>query len=118
MFVKNIKFRVYEKFNKSVCEVLEIDFKRQKVIALFRNLLPNIYDFDEVEFLQFVGLRDINKNDVYEKDLLSNGIDYYEVFFDDQNACFMGKSHNNVKTINELVSNGYYIDICNCTDKD
>lgn len=112
-----IKFKVYDKFNKSVCEVLEIDFKRQKVTALFRNSLPNIYDFDEVEFLQFVGLKDINENDIFERDFLSNGTDNYEVIYDNQRACFFGKSLNNVISLYDLVNSGYHIDMNNIKDK-
>lgn len=89
--VKEIKFRIYDEFNKSIYQVLEIDFKRKKVTALFRNFLPNVFDFDEVEFLPFVGLKDSNGKEIYEKDVLFNGIDSYEVIYDPQSACFLGK---------------------------
>lgn len=108
--VNVIKFRVYDKFNRSVCDVLEIDFKKQKVIALFRNTLPNIFDFNEVEFLQFVGLKDFNDEDIYEKDILFNGADRYEVIYDSQSACFLGKLKNEVESLNTLLNKGYYID--------
>jgi hypothetical protein len=115
--LQNLKFRIYDKFNKNVCEVLEIDFKRQKVTALFRKSLPNIFDFDDVEFLQFVGLKDIYNKDIYEKDVLYNGTDRYEVIYDAQRACFLGKLENHVDSLNHLINNGYYIDKNNCRDK-
>ena len=108
--MKDMKLKVYDKFNQSVCDVLEIDFKEQKVTALFRNTLANIFRFDEVEFLQFVGLKDVNDEDIYEKDILYNGINRYEVIFDAQKACFLGKMKNDVNTLNDLLNDGYYID--------
>lgn len=108
--MKDIRLKVYNKFNQTVCDVLEIDFKKQKVTALFRNTLPNIFDFNEVEFLQFVGLKDINNEDIYEKDILYNGVDRYEVIFDAKSASFLGKFKNDVDTLNSLVNNGYYIE--------
>lgn len=108
--MKDIKLKVYDKFNQSVCDVLEIDFKKQKVTALFRNTLPNIFDFNEVEFLQFVGLKDTNDEDIYEKDILYNGVDRYEVIFDAQSACFLGKLRDDLDSIKNLLNKGYYIE--------
>ena len=63
--MREIKFRVWEKNLKEIIPVYDIDFKNRMINTgiLWKT-------FDEVELMQFTGLKDKNGKEIYEGDIL------------------------------------------------
>lgn len=107
--MNEFKIKIYDKFNRTICEVSEIDFVKKKVTALYRGFLPNIFDFDDVEILRSSGLVDKYSREIFERDILFNGTDFSEVEYNRLQACFIGVLGSKVQRLDDLVNLGYYV---------
>ena len=72
--MREIKFRVWVKDRKEIFEVILIDYVTKKVTYLLERIghLLNIrHDkFNDVELMQYTGLKDKNGKEIYEGDIV------------------------------------------------
>lgn len=80
--MREYKLKAIDDFDKKLYEVTSIDFRRKKLSIHFRGNLENSYDLDEIHVIQSTELLDIDDNEIYESDLLSDGINTYCISYD------------------------------------
>ena len=86
--MREIKFRIWVKDRKAIFEVISIDYVTKKVTYLLERVghLLSIRDakFNDVELMQYTGIKDKDNKKIYEGDILfeSFGEKYYKVVFE------------------------------------
>nr|DAT03180.1 MAG TPA: YopX protein [Caudoviricetes sp.] len=88
MRMREIKFRAWVKDRKAIFEVISIDYVSKKVTYIVErtgHLLNIRHDkFNDVELMQYTGIKDKDNKKIYEGDILfeSFGEKYYKVIFE------------------------------------
>ena len=91
--MREIKFRAWVKEKKAIFEVILIDYVSKKVTYLLERVwhLLNIrHDkFNDVELMQYTGLKDKNNKEIYEGDIIFLRGSKYKVIFKTEGARFV-----------------------------
>lgn len=86
--MREIKFRCWDKENKEMLEVQELDYADSyDGQPMVRTTMYNDYfDTEDMILMQYVGIKDKNGKKIYEGDILQDSDCVYEVIF--EYGCF------------------------------
>ncbi|MFX3623285.1 MAG: hypothetical protein ACE3JP_04375 [Ectobacillus sp.] len=107
-----VKFKAVDPFDKKSYYISKIDFNNKKITILFRGTLENYYDFDDLKIIQTTEMFDINKNEVFEADLITDGLTTYLVFYDKSKGGYYGKSkvkEDQIEPLYVLLEKGFLV---------
>ena len=90
--MRDIKFRAFDKDLKRILKVKEIDFEYRIVTLEISELSIKKILFEDVELLQYTGLKDKNGKEVYEGDVFIHNNHKFEVVWD--STRFIGLDNN------------------------
>ena len=82
--MREIKFRAWEKSLKQIIPVDNIDFEKRMV-----NTESVWRMFDEIELMQYTGLKDKNGKEIYEGDILDTDLERLYLVVEFRNGCFV-----------------------------
>ena len=100
--MKEIKFRAWLKEDKKMVNIETMDFTDKSIQYLKKSEIINAHllrrvSFDDVELMQYTGIKDKNGKEIYENDLIScNKHKNIVVFF--EGGCFKVKYLRNSTT--------------------
>ena len=83
--MREIKFRAWDKINKEMFNVESINFQERRVykdVVSYRN-------FNDIELMQYTGLKDKNNKEIYEGDIVTLHNSKYKVIFNTKEARFV-----------------------------
>ena len=83
--MREIKFRAWDKLNKEMFNVEIMDFQERKV---YRDTV-SYCKFENIELMQYTGLKDRNNKEIYEGDIIFLHGSKYKVIFKTEGARFV-----------------------------
>lgn len=103
--MRDIKFRAFDKDLKQILKVKEIDFEHRIVTLKISKLAIKKIPFENVELLQYTGLKDKNEKEIFEGDIFVHNNHKFEVVWD--STRFIGLD-------NDRSGKGYYCYVDSC----
>jgi uncharacterized phage protein (TIGR01671 family) len=105
-----LKFRAWDKNLKEIIPVHNIDFVKRMI-----NTESAWRSFNEIELMQYTGLKDDHDTAIYENDVLYDPItnSFYVVTWDDSYAMFFMKNTKDDPNLTDYDFAEFDVDVCN-----